>query len=178
MKNFFKISLIIVAASFFLSACSGGGGGDESSSVRMKPAKKPAPPKVAVKKEEVKKEVKKVATTFNLDRNPFKSYIIKKTVKMDTRIKGPLECCQLQLFKLLAVISGIDEPKALVLAPDGKKYSLKLGDLIGLKEGKILEINPEGLVIEETLVDFEGKKSLKKAVLALPVEGNRYILKK
>jgi type IV pilus assembly protein PilP len=119
------------------------------------------------------------ATVFKIERNPFKSFIVQMKPKEDGRVKGPLECCEIELFRLLAVITGVHEPKALVLAPDGKRYTVKKGDYIGLKSGKITEINKSGLVVTEPVYDAYGNQSsTRKAALTLPSDEERKKLRK
>ena len=88
-----------------------------------------------------------------------------------TRVLGPLECCELGLFRLMAVISGIDNPRALIMAPDGQKYITKKGDIMGLRGGKITRIYKNKIVIEEKFKDPSGKKMVKELVeIKLPSE--------
>ncbi|MBI5233283.1 MAG: pilus assembly protein PilP [Deltaproteobacteria bacterium] len=102
-------------------------------------------------------EEKERAPTPLLKRNPFRSFIVEKPP--DDRIKGPLECCELNMFRLGAIITGVGEPRALILAPDGKRYIIRKGDIIGTKDGKVSEIGRDGIVVDEYERDFYGKPS-------------------
>lgn len=91
-------------------------------------------------------------------RNPFLSYIVlMKGVEGARKIKGPLECCELALFRLVAVVAGIDNPAALVQAPDGRRYVVKRNDIIGAREGRIVKIGDRSVTVREFARDEFGK---------------------
>jgi len=91
-------------------------------------------------------------------RNPFLSYIIvRKGREKVKRIKGPLECCDLDLFRVMAVVLSGDSSYALVNAPDGKRYIVRRGDLMGQKGGRIIKIDSNGLKVREYVRDDEGR---------------------
>lgn len=103
-------------------------------------------------------------------RNPFQSYIVPEVAK-EERILGPLECCELSLFRLMAVISGTKRPRALIMAPDGEKYITKKGDVMGLRGGRITRIYSNKIVIEERFKDPREGKMIKEIVeIKLPSE--------
>lgn len=134
--------IIIFALPVFMLSC---GGDDAANSGSLKAtAKMPVPKRAAPKKVAPKRAapvVKKTSEDVHRTglRNPFKSFISPKVAK-DERVLGPLECCELGLFRLMAVISGNENPRALVMAPDGQKYITKKGDIMGLRGGKITKI--------------------------------------
>ena len=91
-------------------------------------------------------------------RNPFLSYIIvRKGREAHKRIKGPLECCDLDLFRVMAVVLSKNGSYALVSAPDGKRYIVRRGDRMGLNGGRIIRIYSEGLKVREYARDDEGR---------------------
>ena len=81
--------------------------------------------------------------------------------------RGPLEKYELTQFRLLAVLVVKGRPMAMVKAPDGKSYPVKIGDEIGRYEGKVanietkvtdrdplgkrIEVSPDRIVVEETV---------------------------
>jgi type IV pilus assembly protein PilP len=159
------ISLIVIILPLALISC-----GDEPADTNVRAtAKMPAPKKV-VKKRAAKKKAVVVAKAKAGEpairealRNPFLSYITPEATT-EERVRGPLECCELGLFRLMAVISGIDNPRALIMAPDGKKYITKKGDIIGLKSGKIVKIAKNKVVVEERMKDSSGATVVKEFV--------------
>ncbi len=157
--------VLIVFSLVLLNSC---GGEEEESTVRLK---RPARP--AVKKVETAKELSRSVSTYLSAprRNPFRSYLAEQAQEAE-RIKTPLECCDIRVFKLLAVVSGIDEPRALVLAPDGKRYTVKKGDLIGTREGRIVEFSEKSIIVEEVVRDISGRvMSRPRIELSLPTKG-------
>lgn len=92
-------------------------------------------------------------------KNPFQSYIIAKRFdsEADVIIKGPLECCELSTFTVVAalVVSG-DKPYALLNGPDSKRYIVHLGDKIGVNAGKVVHIDTTGITVREITKDAEG----------------------
>ena len=176
-KSIAKYCFIIVLPLLLLSC-----GDDSASTGSLKASgKMPVAKKAAkVKKEAALKKAAQEAAAKSLKprsskstgslRNPFQSYIMQEDVS-DSRVLGPLECCELNLFRLMAVISGIDRPRALIMAPDGQKYITKKGDLMGLRGGKITRIYKNKIVIEEKFKEPGGKKMIKELVeLKLPSE--------
>ncbi|MBI2401031.1 MAG: pilus assembly protein PilP [Deltaproteobacteria bacterium] len=94
-------------------------------------------------------------------RNPFQSHIIlmKAVPGAPQKIRGPLECCELGMFKVVAAVVGVSDAEgfALIQAPDGKRYVVRRGDVLGAREGKVMKIHSKGLLIREHTRDEEGK---------------------
>jgi|GEM_PF-1353404 len=123
-------------------------------------------------------------------RDPFKPLIQKKKIitkktvgaGKSTRIKGPLEKFELSQYRLVAlmVVKGI--PRAMLKAPDGKGYTVKVGEYIGMNDGiikkietKVIDIDKNGLRVEKSpdriVVEEVGVDSYTGKVL----RENRYI---
>lgn len=151
MKDILKIIVIAVLLPTFLYSCGGGGQQAPAQPAKTdvqtveKKAEEPLAPVVVSKAEAPLK-------------NPFQSYIMtkKNSVEEGKEIKGPLECCDLKLFKVMASMLAGDSTYALLSAPDGKRYIVKVGDKIGLNSGKIADIDAEGIVVKEPVKDLEG----------------------
>ncbi|HAO93867.1 MAG: hypothetical protein A2X93_01755 [Deltaproteobacteria bacterium GWC2_56_8] len=106
-------------------------------------------------------------------RNPFQSHILllRGTADGPRKIKGPLECCELALFKVHAIVAARDGAFALAQAPDGKRYVVRKGDVIGTKEGKVIKIDGRAITVREFTRDQEGKViSTDDTDLKLPAE--------
>jgi len=69
---------------------------------------------------------------------------------------NPLESFDLLQFQLKGLIVGMGEPKAVVVAPDGKSYILKKGLRIGKSKGVIRDINRDRILVEERYQDLSG----------------------
>ena len=69
---------------------------------------------------------------------------------------NPLESFDLLQFQLKGLIIGMGEPKAVVIAPDGKSYILRKGLRIGKSKGFIRDITREKVLVEERYQDLSG----------------------
>lgn len=168
LKSIAKYS-VIFALPLLLISC--GDDGADSGSLRAS-AKMPVPKKAApVKQEAVSKVAEKSSADLKADsdkfraalRNPFQSYNVPEPTK-GGRVLGPLECCELGLFRLMAVISGTNRSRALIMAPDGQKYITKKGDVMGLRGGKIIRIYKNKIIVEEKFKGPSGKKMVTELV--------------
>jgi type IV pilus assembly protein PilP len=131
----------------------------KTANVKSKPpAKSVAPPKEATVEKQEKKEEEFVYVTEGR-RDPFipLSRIIKPVVQeVDQEPQTPLQSYDVAQFKLIGVIVGMGEPKAMVVSPDVKSYVLAKGVKIGKNNGIIINITSEAVSIEETYYDFSG----------------------
>lgn len=92
-------------------------------------------------------------------RNPFQSHIIVMKGAEDgakKAVKGPLECCELNTFKIMAVVSSPENAFALVQAPDSKRYIVRKGDKMGANEGRIVKIAKSSITVREPNKDEKG----------------------
>jgi Tfp pilus assembly protein PilP len=154
MVKVLKILLVVAAIPLLLVSCKSE---QPPTSGRFKRAKiaKPAPVEAPASDDAVAK--KRVASKAPR-RNPFLSYIvISKGVDKAVKIKGPLECCELNLFRLVAVVVSQDSSFALVESPDKKRYIVRRGDLLGARDGKITRINTKSITVREYEKDVTGK---------------------
>jgi Tfp pilus assembly protein PilP len=127
-----------------------------------KPAAPVHKPKAAVETPAVNESAAKPdlaeLTAATRHRNPFVSHImLTRGSEASKKIKGPLECCDVSTFKLVAVIVVPGKSSALVQAPDGKRYIVRNGDIIGPREGKIINIKDRSLTVREYILDEGGK---------------------
>lgn len=170
MGKSLKILLIAAFIPFFLFSCGSEPEQQTQPVRRARPPKPPAPPPSA------EPEVKAVVDDGKPKRNPFLSHIILLGDEAKSKkVRGPLECCELNLFRLLAVVKGKDKNigYALVQAPDNKRYIVRRGDVIGLREGRIIRVNSSSITIREHTRDSEGKiVSTIDEEISLPVKKN------
>lgn len=109
-------------------------------------------------------------------RDPFRPFlkIINKEEQKGVGNLPPIKKYQLQEFKIVGIIWIEGSPKAMVIDPEGNTYYLNIGDQIGNREGTILEIGDNGILVQEKRYseDVFGKKKLEvsKVVLAFTEE--------
>ena len=131
----------------------------QATNVKAKPAAKSvAPPQEAVVEKEEDKEDEFIYVSEGR-RDPFMplSRIKKPLVKVvDEEPQTPLQSYDVAQYKLIGVIVGMGDPKAMVVAPDGKSYVLAKGIKIGKNNGVIIDITSESVSIKETYYDFSG----------------------
>jgi type IV pilus assembly protein PilP len=109
-----------------------------------------------VVKKEVEKEVAFVYVTEGR-RDPFVPLTrIRRPIGDTGEPVTPLQRYDLTQFKMIGVIIGVGESRAMVTAPDGKSYILAKGIKIGKNNGVILEISSEAIRVEEKYYDFSG----------------------
>lgn len=122
-------------------------------------------------------------------RDPFKALVQEKPIisgKVNMRpdsIKGPLEKFELSQYRLMAIMVVKGVPRAMIKAPDGKSYTVKVGQYIGMNDGivknietKIVTVNESGLRVEKSpdriVIEEAGVDSFTGKV----VKENRYIV--
>jgi Tfp pilus assembly protein PilP len=154
MARNFKILFALAAISLLLVSCKSE---QTESSGSFKRAQIPKPAPV---------EEPAPARIYKLDaagskvarRNPFLSYVIlSRDAGKVVKIKGPLECCDLNLFRLVAVVVSSENSYALVESPGKKRYIVRRGDFIGAVGGKITRINTRSITVREHDRDSTGK---------------------
>ncbi|MBI2361262.1 MAG: pilus assembly protein PilP [Deltaproteobacteria bacterium] len=83
---------------------------------------------------------------------------------------SPLERFELGQLRLVGIVWDIQEPRAMVEDSLGLGYIVKVGTPIGPNEGKVKEIKPREVVIEEVQVDFFGARKPREVSMTLPAE--------
>jgi type IV pilus assembly protein PilP len=101
-------------------------------------------------------------------RDPFHSLVLEAiAMEQEDGERGPLELFDLSQLRLVAVVASQSNPRGLVYDPSGKGYIVGLGTAIGKKNGKIVEIGDETMVVQETYVDFSGTRTARNVELKI-----------
>lgn len=156
MNNGLKKAILIAIIPLAVAACGKTEEPVQPPVKRATPAKRAAVPDALP---DVKKEVTPRPLQLNAKyRNPFQSHImLMRGVHSSKKIKGPLECCDFDQFRVVAVVTGPDSGFALVEGPGKKKYVVKRGDAMGPRDGKVVDVTNSGLVVREYVRDEDGK---------------------
>lgn len=101
-----------------------------------------------------------------------------KTTRRPEQLRGPLEQFELRQLRLVAVMVVQGAPRAMVTAPDGKSYTVKVDDYIGLEGGRVKDIqtrmmdldesgnrvekNPDRIVVEEVGINSLSGKTVRE----------------
>jgi type IV pilus assembly protein PilP len=104
-------------------------------------------------------------------RDPFFSplFRVTETPTIPDEARTPLQRLDLGQFKLVGVILDTREPRALIEDNSGLGYIVTRGTLIGSKGGVIRAIEAQRVVVEESEVDFYGKRQVYERELNLTV---------
>ena len=93
--------------------------------------------------------------------------VLRPKPRQPERPLGPLERFDLSALKLVGIVFGELDRKALIKAPDGKSYFATLETYMGKYSGKVIAIENDRLVIEEQYLNSEDK--LVPKTLTLPL---------
>lgn len=162
-----KLLVFMIMVTFVLSAC---GESDNVKTTTTKKTKSSKRQKSTGKKVEGKLE--EVAPVYEYypegKRDPFESPLLKFKLDMESAQLTPLQRFDVNQLALTGIIVGLNKPKAMVRAPDGKNYILSVGTFVGKNGGKVVRINNEGVSVEEVLTDFSGETRVNSILIALP----------
>jgi type IV pilus assembly protein PilP len=104
-------------------------------------------------------------------RDPFRSFlneISAQTGTLATRCATPLGRYEVEQLKLVAVVTGLEDPVAMVEAPNGVGYALRRGACIGKNGGVVAAVRSSEVVISEWAVRADGSRDATQTVLRLP----------
>lgn len=77
---------------------------------------------------------------------------------------------ELRSLKLVAIVWGSVEPRAMFETPDGKAYSVKVGDLFSKDAAEVLSITPEGVLVQLAGRSLTGEAVMQKLMIKLKPE--------
>ena len=100
-------------------------------------------------------------------RDPFKQFTGNTQLTLLGGSGGPLTAYDVDQMRLVAVIWGISNPRAMLLLPDNKSYIVKRNSPIGRNYGKVARITPKSISIEEEFRGPLGDLQIKETKLLL-----------
>lgn len=98
---------------------------------------------------------------FYAIRDPFYTPLIQtqiKQVKPKKQKVTPMEKYEIEKYKLIGIMINQRIKSAVFEDPEGKGWVVKEGSNIGQEEAKIKKIVPEGVYVEEIIIDDKGKQ--------------------
>lgn len=158
-KSFLIILLVPIALAF-------AGCGDNTPESSPPPAPRkvaaPPPPKQAVPDTPREAEAEQEPPRYVYDpkgrRDPFESLLDLKKSVVDVEVPlTPLQKYDVGQLRLIGMIIGKGEPRAMVIAPDGKSYILKKGVKAGKNDGTVIDITQDAVLVKERYLDFSGE---------------------
>jgi type IV pilus assembly protein PilP len=106
-------------------------------------------------------------------RDPFRSFLAeleRSAGGLATRCATPLGRFELEQMKLVAVVTGLEDPVAMVEAPNGVGYAVRRGACIGKNGGVVAAVRSGELVVSEWAMRADGTRDRTQTVLRLPKE--------
>ncbi len=107
-------------------------------------------------------------------RDPFRSFLAESRgagSSLATRCATPLGRFELEQLKLVAVITGLEDPIAMVQTPTGTGYSVRRGACIGKNGGTVSAVRSGEIVVAEWATRADGTRDRTQTVLGLPKQG-------
>jgi hypothetical protein len=90
-------------------------------------------------------------------RDPFQLPSI--LISMKETPKSDLEVYPLKDFKLNGVITGPKKTRAMVTTPNNKVFFVRVGDRIGVRDGRVTQIRGDSIKVTEYYVDEHSKRT-------------------
>jgi type IV pilus assembly protein PilP len=106
-------------------------------------------------------------------RDPFRSFLAEMTQEtgtLTTRCATPLGRFEVEQLKLKAVVTGLEDPVAMVEAPNGVGYTIRRGACIGKNGGTVSAVRSGEVIVSEWTVRADGTRDSTQTVLRLPRE--------
>lgn len=111
-------------------------------------------------------------------RDPFRSYLADAAgaaATLVTRCGTPLGRFEVEQLKLVAVVTGLEDPVGMVEAPNGVGYALRRGACVGKNGGVVAAVRSGEVIISEWAVRADGSRDATQTVLRLPSERTPYV---
>jgi type IV pilus assembly protein PilP len=158
----------LAAALALLAAC-----GDQKPARPAAPPPPAAAPAVAAAPEEKKGDAPEWSYSSVGKRDPFRSFLTelaKARGGIDTRCATHLGRFELDQLKLVAIVTGLEDPVAMVEAPTGVGYAVRRGACIGKNGGVVAAVRSGEVVVSEWAIRADGTRDRTQTVLRLPKE--------
>ncbi len=111
-------------------------------------------------------------------RDPFRSYLAEFTKETNTfasRCVGPLGKYEIEQLRLVAVITGLEDPVAMVEVPGGEGVVVRRNQCIGKNGGVVAAVRTGEVVVTEYRVRADGTRDAIQTALQLPKQQASYV---
>jgi len=108
-------------------------------------------------------------------RDPFRSFLAEMETTSQAgpnRCPTPLGRFEIDQLRLVAVITGLDDPVAMVQAPTGVGYSIRRGACIGKNGGNVAAVRSGEVVVSEWAVRADGSRDRTQTIMKLPKQAS------
>jgi type IV pilus assembly protein PilP len=150
-------------------------------SEKKPPPRRPTPPPAAAAAPEAKPEAKPEAPqpewTYSSigKRDPFKSFVADGEgagVGVASRCTTPLGKFEIDQLRLVAVVTGLEDPVAMVEGPNRIGYALRRGDCIGKNGGLVAAVRSGEVVVSEWVTRADGTRDRTQTLIKLPKQAS------
>lgn len=90
-------------------------------------------------------------------RDPFRSFLSFGTRAEETTPRTPLQKYEIDQYRLVGIIWGVERPRALVEDPEGIGHVMEIGTYIGRNWGKVTQITAGEVVVTEEYQTLDGE---------------------
>lgn len=104
-------------------------------------------------------------------RDPFRSFLVEARGAaggLSTRCATPLGRYEIDQLRLVAVVTGLEDPVAMVETPTGVGYAVRRGACIGKNGGSVATVRSGEIVVAEWAVRADGTRDRTQTILTLP----------
>jgi len=104
-------------------------------------------------------------------RDPFRSFLAevsRGSSSLSTRCATPLGRYEIEQLKLVAVVTGLEDPVAMVEVPSGTGFPVRRGACIGKNGGTVAAIRSGEIVVAEWAIRADGTRDRTQTILSLP----------
>lgn len=70
-------------------------------------------------------------------------------------------------MNLVAILTGMGAPQAMIVLPNSKTHIVQVGDPIGRHQGKVARISATEVIVRETFTDYQNRKKTNLTNLVL-----------
>jgi type IV pilus assembly protein PilP len=154
------------------SPAEGYGSAPTTGAIAPAPASQPSPVSVApaAARPPAPGELLVPSSEFRYDatgrRDPFKSLLELEKKQRDVTLLPPIQQFELETVKVVGVVVDPGRvTQAMVRAPGGQTFVVRVGTIIGKNEGEVVEITLQGIRILEKFLDFMNRETRKETFL-------------
>ena len=99
-------------------------------------------------------------------RDPFKSLLDLEKKQRDVTLLPPIQQFDLETVKVVGVVVDPGrQTQAMVRAPNGQTFVVRVGTIMGKNEGEVVEITLQGIRVTEKFLDFMNRETRKETFL-------------
>jgi len=166
------LSLMMLPGCEMLGLSDGDGGGEDVKATKAKPPGTGTSSPVTRLDRAIAAQENYVYNPIG-KRDPFRAFLSLggKGVEDETP-RTPLQRYEIDEYRLVGIIWGIDRPRALVEDPDDVGHVMEIGTYIGKNWGKVTQITASEVVVTEEYQTIDGELVVNPIRMALPVGGD------